>query len=390
MTSPITLRGITWDHPRGHAPLAASIARYRAIRPEVTITWDRRSLREFGEAPIQDLAGRYDLIIFDHPFVGYAARHPTLIGLRRFLDPAAMAAYAIDSVGLSWHSYLHDGEVWGLPIDAAAQVASAREDLLARLGRPAPRRFEEVLDLAAAARRIGAWVAVPAVAIDSACLIFTLSANLGHPVAPEADPFLPRAAGRQVLEMLHALMDAAHPGSFDWNPIQMYDRMAAAEDIVYCPYAFAYTNYARPDAPRRLRFMDIPAAGACGPAGSLLGGAGIGITTACAAPEAAFAYARWLCAPEYQTGPYYAEGGQPGSLAAWKDPANDADANGMLSGVIATLDQAYLRPRFDGFIPFFEAAGPRVRACLRRETGDEALLDWLDAAFARARTTGTV
>jgi multiple sugar transport system substrate-binding protein len=385
MPPQVTLRGITWDHPRGYAPLAASVARYATLRPDVTIAWDRRSLREFGEAPIQEIAHRYDLIIFDHPFVGYAARHPCLVGLGRFLGPDTIARYEADTLGPSWRSYIYGSEIWGLPIDAAAQVSAARPDLLAGLGRDMPQRFDEVLELAASARRINVWMAVPAVAIDAACLVFTLSANLGHPVASDADEFLPRPVGREVLRMLHALLDIAHPGSFHWNPIQTYDRMSSSDEIVYCPYAFGYSNYARGDGPRRLRFADIPAAGGLGCTGSLLGGAGIGVTAACRHPEAAFAYADWLCGSAYQAGPYFADGGQPGSLAAWRDQTNDGICGGMLSGTIATLARAYLRPRFDGFIPFFEAAGPRVRSCLMRETGDEALLDWLDGAFSRAR-----
>ncbi len=68
----IALRGITWDHPRGYQPLAASADPY-AAEFGVRVTWDRRSLKDFGDAPIDLLAADYDLLIIDHPHMGLAA-----------------------------------------------------------------------------------------------------------------------------------------------------------------------------------------------------------------------------------------------------------------------------------------------------------------------------
>ena len=36
--------------------------------------WDRRSLYEFGEAPLDAVLADYDLVVFDHPFIGEIAR----------------------------------------------------------------------------------------------------------------------------------------------------------------------------------------------------------------------------------------------------------------------------------------------------------------------------
>src|SRR3546814_2818439 len=72
MTTPTRLKGITWDHPRGYDPLAGSLAGFRAAHPDIEVSWERRSLRDFGEAPIDVLADRVDLIVVDHPFSGRA------------------------------------------------------------------------------------------------------------------------------------------------------------------------------------------------------------------------------------------------------------------------------------------------------------------------------
>ena len=60
----ITLRGMTWNHPRGYDPLAAC-ARVWRERTGVEILWDKRSLQDFETYPVEELARRYDLIIID-------------------------------------------------------------------------------------------------------------------------------------------------------------------------------------------------------------------------------------------------------------------------------------------------------------------------------------
>ncbi len=53
----------------------ATSAASPVLLPDVRITWQTRSLREaFGDFPIQKLAETYDLLIIDHPFVGFRCR----------------------------------------------------------------------------------------------------------------------------------------------------------------------------------------------------------------------------------------------------------------------------------------------------------------------------
>ena len=128
----ITLKGLTWDHPRGYAPLIGGASEYEQHHPGVRVRWDRRTLREFGEAPIEQYIDRYDLIIVDHPFVGFAAAHRVLVDLGPFLNAEEKLQFEQDSVGPSWRSYWYADGLWALPIDAATQVASYRSDLLER------------------------------------------------------------------------------------------------------------------------------------------------------------------------------------------------------------------------------------------------------------------
>jgi len=47
---------------------------------EVRIIWDIRSLKDFGDKPIEELIDEYDLITIDHPYMGQADKHGLLLG----------------------------------------------------------------------------------------------------------------------------------------------------------------------------------------------------------------------------------------------------------------------------------------------------------------------
>lgn len=381
----IRLSGITWDHPRGHAPLAASIARYRAVRPDVEITWTVRSLRDFGELPLEGLADRFDMIVFDHPFVGQAHARGLLANLTPHIGAAERRWLDEGALGASWRSYHWQGAIYGLPIDAAAQVAAWRPDLLARAGARPPATFAQLLTLCRDLRDHRLWAAITGCPIDAFCHVLTLAANTGRPPPQPGGSLLDPRHGVTILEMLRALAGLAHPDSLDLNPIQVYDRMAGGDEIAYVPYAFGYTNYARADAARRICFGDIVAAGAFGPAGTLLGGAGFGVTTRCAHPAEAAAYGLFLCHPDYQRTHYFDDGGQPGMLQAWTDRRCDAATDGFFSHTLRTLTSAYLRPRMAGFVPYFEEAGKQVNAFLRHGGDAAAVVGRLNADFDAMR-----
>jgi multiple sugar transport system substrate-binding protein len=119
----------------------------------------------------------------------------------------------------------------------------------------------------------------------------------------------------------------------------------------------------------------------------MLGGTGVAVSKLSAHPSEAIAYAKWLASPEHQRGLYFREGGQPASLAAWSDSAVNAEADGFFSGTLETLQSAYLRPRFDGFVRFFEAAGIEINRCLRGDVTNAALIRWLNKGYATQRVT---
>ncbi|EPX75857.1 extracellular solute-binding protein [Salipiger mucosus] len=363
----ITLKGMTWDHPRGYDPLAA-LSRDWEAEHGVSITWDRRSLQDFESYPVLELAKSYDLIIIDHPHVGQITGEACLHPL-----PEA-PEIAQGSLGRSFESYTWDGKQWAWPVDAAAQVQASRPDLVA----PA-KDWLGVMRLAREGK-----VMIPLRPPHVLMSFYTLCANLGHPcrVGPEG-PFVDRDGGRPALEMLQALAQQVDPACFGMDPIAVLEAMADTDDIACSPLIYGYISYSLPDtARRRVTFHDIPeAAPGAGPRGSALGGTGLAVSAFSKHPDEAAAFARHAAGPEVQAGPWAEAGGQAGHRTAWTTPKTDAAAGHFYSGTLATLDAAWMRPRHDGYMPFQQEASERLNAALK-DGGFEAAMDDLDRMFA--------
>jgi len=366
----VELRGVTWDHPRGYGGVRAAAEAYRAHRPDIQVTWETRSLQAFADQPVEQLE-RYDLIVLDHPSIGEAVARGALAP---FEDAVVGDDHAI-SVGRSSESYVWDGRRWALPVDAAAQVAAYRPDLLEQANVALPETWDDVGRVARTLRERGMTIAMPAIAVDVIC------AFLGISAAPfEGDRVVERDAGRRALSILHDVLDLAHPMSLGSNPPTVLAHMAANDDVAYCPLAFGYVTFARGSADRRaLRF-------AAGPESSgTLGGAGIAVSGASSYIDEAIAFAGFACSADVQRGPYVEGGGQPGHRAAWTDREVDATANGFFSSTLPALDRAYLRPRFDGFLSFQDAGGNVIHRFVQDGTDREATLDRLDGLFREAQ-----
>ncbi len=173
-----TLRGVTWKHDRGLAPMLATAREFANRYPGVQIQWEVRSLHEFGDASTKSFAENYDLIVIDHPFMGEVARDQLMLPLDEFIAPATLAALESESVGASHASYFYDGHQWALAIDAASQVAGYRPDLLEEAGVSVPETWDQVFELA---RIRPGFVSVALFPLDSLMCFFTLCANAGHP-----------------------------------------------------------------------------------------------------------------------------------------------------------------------------------------------------------------
>lgn len=360
------LRGMTWEHPRGYDCQVAAAEEYARLTG-VEVRWEHRSLQAFADAPLDDLAARYDLLVIDHPHVPLAVEQGVLAPLDGAGYDDRLAALAADAVGESHASYAVGGRQYGLATDAAAQVAVHRPDLLAT----PPADWDEVLALAGEGRVL--WPCKP---IDAYSTLCTLAAGRGTPVGAEPGTFLPAEVAGELLELMHRLADRVPAWCLRANPIEVCEALSThdGERWAYCPLGYGYTNYSRAGfRPHRLKHRDIPA-GPRGVAGSQLGGAGVAVSARSTQVDAARAYAVWVASPEVQSGVYYDAGGQPGYASSWDDDRLNEDSWDFFRGTRATLEGAWVRPRTAGYMEFQDTVSPWVTAALAGEITDAELI----------------
>jgi multiple sugar transport system substrate-binding protein len=369
----VRLRGITWDHPRGLDSVRGA-ANAWALAGGKEIAWDVRSLQGFADASLEVLVDQYDLLVIDHPHIPHAAKAGLLVPVDTVGRDPELATLAAQSVGPSHSTYEHEGHQYGLAIDAATQVAVYRPDVLSQ----PPTTWDEVFALAEEGRVL--WPSKPVDAISS---FLTLAANRGAAIAGEG--FIDTDEGLAVLDRLHHLAALVPPICLGENPIETAEHLAGEEAWAYAPLAFGYTNYSRAGFRRhRLAYTDMPR-GRRGVAGSCLGGAGIAVSSRSAHAAEAVDFAFWVASAEVQRGVYYASGGQPGNAVAWDDDAVNADCLDFFRSTRATLEGAWVRPRFDSWLEVQDEVGLLINRALRQEIDDLACLREADEVLARAR-----
>lgn len=384
MTDSIQLRGITWNHTRGYLPVVATAQRYSETHPQVEIIWEKRSLQAFADYPIENLIERYDLLVIDHPWAGFAARSHVLLPLQDYVQANFMNDQAANSVGKSHESYTFDGYHCAFAIDAATPVASYRADLLEQAGRSVPVTWDDLLDLA----RSG-LVVVPAIPIDTLMNFYMLCSTLGTGPFQDGEYQVSRQVGTQALEMLRELLSLCSPEVWQLNPIAVYEALSSRDDLAYCPFAYGYSNYARPGYARHtLTFADLVTLGTHGHCKTTLGGTGLAISARCPHREVALDYACYVASPECQRTLYFESGGQPGYRAAWLDPEVNRRSNNFFSATLPALDRAYLRPRYDGYLHFQDHAGAIVQNYARNGGNPAQVLDRLEVLYRESKERG--
>ncbi|WP_421580558.1 extracellular solute-binding protein [Shinella sp. M31] len=370
--SGITLKGMTWSHPRGYDPMVACSEDWLE-RTGVRVEWDKRSLQDFESFPVEELARRYDLIVIDHPHVGQITAENCLAPLDMPGREAEFAALADGSVGASFPSYNWQGAQWGFPIDAATQVLAYRPDRL----NAAPRTWDEVLDLARAGEAL-----LTLRAPHSLMSLFSLCGNLGRPCSVEREqPFADAEIGVQALEMIRELAALVDPDCLGMDPIAALDRMGeAGSPYTVSPLIYGYVSYSLDGfRANRIAFSDMPVAGEAGPTGSALGGTGIAVSAFSENREAAIDFAYWIASGPVQADRYWRSGGQCGHAAGWEDDAANAATLGFYRETRKTLEGGWLRPRHDGYMPFQAAASERInQAVTSREPAARAIADLND------------
>jgi multiple sugar transport system substrate-binding protein len=371
---PVRLRGSSWDHPRGHAPMVATAAAYeQAAGGRVEVTWVPRSLKEFGMTSVESLAREFDLIVIDHPHIGVMAESGCVLPLDDLIGADDLADLAEGSPGRSHESYRYDGRQWALAIDAACQASAWRPDLLA----VPPADWPEVVALSESGTVL--W---PLGEVDAAASLLTLAAGAGQPAPASERTFIDRPTGRRALSLMCAVADRSDPACLRMNPIDVLEAMCDSDRFAYSPLAFCYVSYSLASRPgRRLSFGRVP-----GGSGALLGGAGLAVSALRSQAGPAVSYAAYVASGQVQQGLYFTSGGQPAHRAAWANAEVDAAAGGFFSGLAETMRTSWTRPRGPRFAGFQNSMIDLFTGWRDRADDADRFLDDLDRRYVEAGT----
>ena len=369
----ILLKGITWDHSRGYTPLVATAQRFMERHKEVEIIWSKRSLQDFADKPIGGLAKEYDLLIIDYPWIGYSAEEKQFLPLNSYLPGSFLKEQLQGSVGASYESYTYAGQTWAIPMDAATPVASYRPDIFQKNNWTMPKNYEDVLDLAARGQ-----VILPGIPVDTLMNFYMFCCSLGEAPFQNEKKVISEATGLQALALYKSLTDKVDPVCFTLNPIKVYERLSTTDEYSYCPFAYGYSNYARPGfSDHVLHFADLVNLNGQ-PLISTIGGTGLAISQHCQYKSIAVKYLEYATHPETQAHLYFEAGGQPAHLTAWTSRANNAATHQFFQRTLPTLRRAYLRPRYKGYIHFQDNAGDIIRSYLMSGGNSKNVLSQLD------------
>lgn len=342
----IELNGLTWDNPRGYEPLVATLPQFYEKHENMSISWEKRSLNEFGDTPLHEFASEYDLIIIDHPSIGEAVRSGDLINLDKIIANHEPCMKASNYVGKSFESYRYGGHLWALPIDAACQVSARRNDMISH----PPSSWEDVLTLSRnQAKEDLPIVALPSDPTSCFCTFYSIYANIVD--QPYADKkLLDITKTIRVLDLIQKIFDFVNYNLIGYDPPTLLDEMSTTDEIMYIPLTFGYSNYSRRGYRDHLiHFGNIPSF--CQrPKGSILGGAGISISKSCEFVPLALSYVKWITSSEIQEGYYFLSGGQPAHEHAWGSIRVNSLSNSFFASTRTTIENASLRPRSPGFL----------------------------------------
>jgi len=372
----IVLNGITWGHSRGITPLLAYSQRFSERYPDVEITWKKRTLQEFADFPIEKLTEQYDLLIIDHPWVGCAAATACVLPLDQYLPEDYVNDQLQNSVGRSHESYFYGGHQWALAIDAATPVASYRADLLAANKTSVPQTWNDILDLAKEKK-----VAVPAIPIDILMNFYMFCIAQGKEPFATTDEVIDETTGIAALQTMTELYSKVDKICFSKNPIGVAELMSSTNDHWYCPFAYGYSNYQRNGYAKHLLNYTGLVTFNGKRLRSTLGGTGIAVSAFSKQKEMAVQFAKEIVSPLCQQTFYVEHGGQPGHRAAWLSEDVNRLTNNYFSSTLQSLDESYMRPRYNGYLHFQDEAGTPIQQYLLHGGNEKEVLQTINKIY---------
>jgi multiple sugar transport system substrate-binding protein len=378
--SKIILKGITWAHSRGFTPLMAYAQRSGELYPDIEMKWEKRTLQQFADFPVEKLAEKYDLLIIDHPWVGCAAATECVLPLEQYLAKEYLDDQLQNTVGGSHLSYNYNGHQWALAIDAAVPAASYRADLFEKNGREIPTTWKDVITLAREGK-----VAVQAIPIDLLMIFFTFCIANGNPPFLTREEVIDDATGLSALETMKELYAIVDKKMFDYNPIAVAEVMTKTDDYWYCPFAYCYSNYSRQGfAQNMLTYTNLVTYENSGKLRGTIGGTGLAVSAFSQYQEYALQFAKEITSAKCQATFYVEHGGQPGHKAAWISEKANCLCNNFFKNVLPVMENGYVRPRYNGYLFFQDHAGKPLQEYLAGNLNASEVLQKMNELYKKS------
>lgn len=375
----IFLKGITWNHSRGITPLLAASQRYNELHPQIEISWTKRTLQEFADFSIEKLTEQYDLLIIDHPWVGCAAASNCVLPLDDYLPAVYLQNQLDHSVGYSHPSYNYKNKQWALAIDAATPAASYRKDLLEQNNIALPQTWQQVIALAKMGK-----VAVPAIPIDLLMNFYSFCIAFGKAPFGNKDEVIDVATGTLAIEAMKELYSVVDTKMFTCNPIAVAELMSATDNYWYCPFAYCYSNYSRTGyAKNILHYADVVTVNG-NKLQTTIGGTGLAVAAFSKNKNAAIDFTQWIASEEMQRTFYMQHGGQPGHRSAWEDTGANTLTHNFFKNVLPVMDNGYVRPRYNGYLHFQDAAGLPLQQCIMQNENPAIALQKMNTLYQQS------
>tara|TARA_Y100000590_G_scaffold170524_1_gene195149 strand:- start:338 stop:1468 length:1131 start_codon:yes stop_codon:yes gene_type:complete len=373
----IQLKGMTWDHSRGYDPMIATSEFFsKKHNNKIQINWEKRSLQAFADRPIDQMVDEYDLMVIDYPHVGEVSAKGLLQKFDIDKYQNELNLLKEQSVGLSHQSYNIDGHQWALAIDAATQVSCFRKDLISSL----PQSWNDLLNLSKQNKVL--WPLKPVHAISS---FYSIYNNITEEFKPEDKNFINKEFGIKSLEMMKNISTYLISDCFVMDPINTAEILSSNDDFYYSPYTYGFSNYSRENYRTNiLTYANVLNLSNKGPNGTHLGGTGIAISNKSNHKDVALEYSYWIAGADCQQTLFYNSGGQPGNSLAWENQQINNECNSFFNNTRLTLNQAWIRPRHNGYMKFQDESGNIINEYLQSNTNESIIIDKLKKMYAES------
>ena len=217
---------------------------------------------------------------------------------------------------------------------------------------------------------------------------YGMCATAGGALFNEADPdhVVDAKTGLMVLEDMRHLASLCPEQVFSLNPIGLAEELCASDTAVYCPWVYGYVNYSRRGyAAHPVKATNVATYHDGGILQGVLGGTGLAISAGTQHADEALAFVQYALSPEVQRTLYTDCGGQPGHRAAWLDEECNRTTLGFFADTLDSLDAAYLRPRYSGYLYFQDNAGPILHEFVQGGQAAKETLAKLDELYVASR-----